>query len=124
MILKLFSPFIPCICEEIYSCLYEEEFNKKKSISSRNNFPKISNDLILKSYLKFEEMKKIIFDVRKYKSEKNISIKEKIETITVSTEFDEKIKNDLDLLKDIKNVCNVDKINFIKNKLFSINFHE
>ena len=116
---------MPTICDEIYSCIYEDEFNKVKSISSRGNFAKV-NDFVENDNIENvgQVILNIVANVRKYKSEKNISIKEKIETITVSTEFDEKIKNDLDLLKDIKNVCNVDKINFIKNKLFSINFHE
>ena len=112
-VLKLFAPFMPAICDEIYSCVYEDEFNKTKSISSRGNFAKADD------FVENEEIDRIgqvvldvVANVRKEKSEKNISIKEMMEEITISSEFNDKIKNDVDLLKDIKNVCNVKNIIF------------
>ena len=112
-VLKLFAPFMPAICDEIYSCVYEDEFNKTKSISSRGNFAKVDD------FVENEEIERIgqvildvVANVRKEKSEKNISIKEMIEEITISSEFNDKIKKDVDLLKDIKNVCNVKNIIF------------
>lgn len=115
-ILKLFAPFIPTICEEIYSNIYEDEFNLKKSISTRGNMAK-SEDFVEDNELdKFgETILNIVADVRKYKSEKNISIKETIDLITIYT--------DVDLtacLEDLKNVCNVKNINLIKDADYKI----
>ena len=47
----------------------------------------------------------IVTDVRKYKSEKNISIKEVVEKITVCTDIDISV-----CIDDLKNVCNVGEI--------------
>ncbi len=102
-ILKLFAPFIPIITEEIYSCLFEDEFNKKKSIHSRGNLPKVK-------ILEYGEevaaigiiVLKIVADVRKYKSEKNMSMKDVIGEIKIHTPHNLK-----SVIEDIKNVCNI-----------------
>lgn len=113
-ILKLFAPFVPAICDEIYSCIYENEFNKVKSVSSRGNFAKVEDFIENKD---IEKIGQIILDtianVRKEKSEKNISIKETIDNITIKSSLNDKIKSDDGLIKDLKNVCNVKEILFI-----------
>jgi valyl-tRNA synthetase len=124
-ILKLFAPFIPAVCDEIYSSLYEDEFKKTKSISSRGNWAKTNNFKI--DILNKDEHKKnndlilnILFEVRKYKSEKNISIKETIDNIEVYTTF----QPEDDIIEDLKNVCSINNIKFVvndKNKDFKIN---
>jgi valyl-tRNA synthetase len=52
-----------------------------------------------------------IAEVRKYKSDKNISIKEIIEKITVHSDVD--IKG---IVEDLKNVCNVGAIEVVKGE--------
>lgn len=117
-ILKLFAPFMPAICEEIYSSLYEEEFEKTKSISSRGNW--VDSNIFIKN----EDVEnigntavQILAEVRKYKSEKNISIKEIIENITVHCDC-----NLANVIEDLKNVCNVNDINVVNDKEFKIEF--
>ncbi len=114
VVLKLFAPFMPAICDEIYSCLYEEEFNKTKSISSRGNWPKIDDFIENKET---EEVGKVILEtianVRKEKSEKNISIKEIVGEVKIQSTINDKIKNDCGLIEDLKNVCNVEEVRFI-----------
>ncbi|MDD2840150.1 MAG: valine--tRNA ligase [Rickettsiales bacterium] len=113
-ILKLFAPFVPTICDEIYSCIYENEFNKTKSISSRSNCAKVENFVENKD---IEEIGKVVLDtianVRKEKSEKNISIKELIEEVKIQSSLNDKIKNDSGLIEDLKNVCNIKEVKFI-----------
>ena len=113
-LLKMFAPFVPCICEEIYSCLYEEEFLNKKSINACGNCAKIDFDIDNNENL-WNLLLKIIADVRKYKSEKNISIKEIVETLEITTK-----ENLDDCVDDLKNVCNVNNV-VIKNGDYGIN---
>ena len=113
-LLKMFAPFVPCVCEEIYSCLYEEEFIEKKSINGCGNCAKI--DFVVDNYdILWSLLLKIIADVRKYKSEKNISIKEIVETLEVVTK-----ENIDDCVDDLKNVCNVNNIS-VENGDYKIN---
>ena len=62
-------------------------------------------------------MLRIVADVRKFKSEKNISIKEALEKIEVSCD----IELDNCVIEDLKNVCNVKNIIVIKGD-YSINY--
>ncbi|HSQ97736.1 MAG TPA: valine--tRNA ligase [Rickettsiales bacterium] len=112
-ILKLYSPFTPAICDEIYSCVYENEFNQTKSVSSRGNWAK-SIDFVENKEI--DEIGKVILNtitnVRKEKSEKNISIKELIDEVKIESPLNEKISKDIGLIEDLKNVCNAKKIRF------------
>lgn len=117
-LLKLFSPYLPHITDELYSCLYEEEFNITKSISSRGNCVDINNFKKNEEVEKIGEISKLILaEVRKYKSEKNISIKEVIDKINVYCCFDL-----IDVIEDLKNVCNVNNIKVIEDKEFKVEF--
>lgn len=117
-LLKLFTPYIPSICEEIYSNLYEEEFNMTKSISSRGNW--ISSENFVND-IEAEKIGKVVLnivvEVRKFKSDKNISIKEIIENINICCDVDL-----TSVVEDLKNVCNVNNINIIKSSEFKIVF--
>ena len=119
-VLKLFAPFMPSICDEIYSSVYESEFEKVKSISARGNFVKAENFVENDEAEKIGEIVlSIVANVRKYKSDKNISIKEKIEKIDVYTPLAGKMGS---VTEDLKNVCNVNNINFIQNPDFDIKY--
>ncbi len=115
-ILKLFAPFVPSICDEIYSCVYEDEFNSVKSISSRGNWVK-TDDLVENNNVKQigDVILNVVADVRKYKSERNISIKEMIELLTINTDVDISL-----CLSDLKNVCNVKNIKLINSSDYKI----
>ena len=119
-ILKLFAPFVPSIADEIYSSLYEDEFNITKSISSRGTWPVVEN-LVYDN--EAEEIGQtaldIIAEVRKYKSEKNISIKEVIDEINVYTCNADKMNS---VAEDLENVCNVKSIKFIESNDFRVDF--
>ena len=111
-ILKLFAPIIPHICEEIYSKIFAEEFNKNISIHARKNFAQLPKNLqINQKYFEIgDEVLAIIFEVRKFKSEKNLSMKSTIALLQITTK--------LDLTRvgaDIANVCNAQKIEFISS---------
>ncbi len=125
-LLKLFAPFIPHLCEEIYSTLFIEEFTQTKSINARGNWVKLSEELINQKSLVLGELAlAIIFEVRKFKSEKNLSMKTPIELIKINQSFlleklgENKLENGFKLLiEDLKNVCNAKEIELaIKNSV-------
>ncbi len=108
-ILKLFAPFIPHISEEIYQVIFE---NKINSIHQRGSWPKLEEQFFDENSLKIgKEMLLIIFEIRKYKSEQNISMKTTIEKFTIN------VKEDFsNILADLKNVTNSNEI-IISNNL-------
>lgn len=117
-LLKLFAPYLPHITDELYSCLYENDFNATKSISSRGNWIDINDFKKDENIEKIGEIaKNILAEVRKYKSDKNISIKEIIEKIDVYCDC-----NLSGVIEDLKNVCNVNNINIINEKEFKVEF--
>ena len=105
VVLKLFAPFLPHICEELYSLVFTAEFAEKKSIHSCNNFAYLP--------LCFENSKAVqqgewllatLFAVRKYKSEHNLSMKTTINKLIVHYNFCD------DVLLDLANVCNANNV--------------
>ncbi len=111
-LLRLFAPFVPHLCDEIYSSFYSLEFNKIKSLSAINNWPKSENLFFSKTLQEIgDESLKIISDVRKFKSENNLSMKTSIDRIDIDSKFDLS-----GIIDDLKNVCNSDEIIFNHNK--------
>jgi valyl-tRNA synthetase len=114
-ILKLFAPFIPHICEEIYSVIYKNEFAEKSSIHARGNQVELNINLEANNFENLDkignEFLAIIFEVRKYKSEKNISMKTSISILKIATKLNLSMISD-----DILNVCNAQKIEFTNNE--------
>lgn len=110
-ILKLFAPFIPHICDEIYSTLFSEEFEKVGSINARGNWPRLDQNLFNQ---KFHEIGKaalnVIFEMRKFKSEQNISMKTTVKKLVINSE-----KDLLEIAEDLKNVCNAEELVFDSN---------
>ncbi|NBV06112.1 MAG: hypothetical protein EBS06_02615 [Proteobacteria bacterium] len=108
-ILKLFAPFIPHICDEIYSALFAEEFTKTQSINARGNWPKLDEKFFDQSLIEDGKLLlEVIFEVRKFKSEKNISMKTTVEKVRVA-----RVVGIEKFVEDLANVCNAKKIELI-----------
>ena len=104
-VLKLFAPFLPHICEELYSLVFACEFAEKKSIHSRNNFAYLP--LCFESDTAKQQGEWLlasIFAVRKYKSEHNLSMKTTINKLIIPYNLVD------DLLADLANVCNANSV--------------
>ncbi len=108
-IIKLYAPFIPFLTEEIYQ-EYFKKFEKEISIH-RALILKIENNFLFPSDAKIvDEAVEIIAAVRKFKSEKNISVKEKIKMIIIDTS-DKEIEK---VFETIKDTLSVESISFGK----------
>ncbi len=82
-ILKLYAIFVPHIIEYIYQEFFMS-YEKEKSIHI-TTWPKV--DKIDESILNFgEELKAVISDMRKYKSENNLSMKTEMKCLDIETE--------------------------------------
>ena len=114
-ILKLFAPFIPHIAEEIYATIFSEEFLQKKSIHARGNFAQLPENLNIINQENIEkigaELLAIIFEVRKFKSEKNLSMKVPITILEIASSLDLS-----SVTADLLNVTNSQKIEFKKSE--------
>ncbi|MBU6338580.1 MAG: valine--tRNA ligase [Rickettsiales bacterium] len=111
-LLKLFAPFIPHVCDEIYSTIFVEEFAQTKSINARGNWPKLSEKLFnQKAFEIGQEALAVIFEVRKFKSEKNISMKTTVKKLIVSSKVDLS-----EISEDLKNVCNAENLEFVNSE--------
>ncbi len=130
-ILKLFAPFIPHICDELYSNIYFEEFQKIKSLNSNNNWPVVYGNIFKNNNQEVngiennglennglennglenngDEAIRIITQIRKYKSEHNLSMKVGLKKVTIYSLYDLNL-----LIDDLKNVCNIDDIEIVK----------
>ena len=110
-ILKVLSPFVPHITEEIYQ-LFFRDFEKDISIHI-SKWPEFDEDYYdLKAFNKGDLATEIISIVRKYKAQNHYSMKEKISEIIISAdnlEFKEYAK---DLEDVIKTTLSVSKISF------------
>ena len=110
-ILKLLAPFIPHITEEIYATIFHDEFAQKKSIHARGNFAKLPENLSIINQENIEkigeELLAIIFEVRKFKSEKNLSMKVPIAILEIASKLDLS-----SVSEDLLNVTNSQKIEF------------
>ena len=104
-ILKMYSPFVPYITEYIYQELYrDKKEDKYLSTSTYNDLPRENK------YISFgETIKKVMGDVRKYKAERNISMKEPIESLKIATSLDN-IKCLRDSVMDIKSCTHTECI--------------
>jgi valyl-tRNA synthetase len=115
-ILKLFAPFIPHVCDEIYSTIFADEFEKIGSINSRGNWPKLGEEFFNQKFHDIGEAAlAVIFEVRKFKSDNNLSMKTTVKKILVNCE-----KDLSEIAEDLRNVCNAEEIEFIKGEKFSV----
>lgn len=102
-LLKLFAPFIPHITEELYQILY----NDKESIHIKGGWVNYSNLYYEIDVTPSEGLIEILDIVRKFKAEKNLSIKAPIKLLEVSG-----IKLSEELTEDLKNVTSAEEIKF------------
>ena len=104
--LKMFSIYMPHITEEIYQDSFAKLENKKSiHISGLLDLGKVSDkDLIAKG----DEVCDIVSIIRGYKSQKGLSLKEELNTVSISG-YDDFVKSCED---DIKAVGNIKKIIF------------
>ncbi|MFY9589444.1 valine--tRNA ligase [Rickettsia endosymbiont of Halotydeus destructor] len=103
VLLKLFAPFVPHITEEIYQLLYSEG----KSIHEKGNWPNYNNLNYIIDSKQAEGLLEILDLVRKFKAEKNLSIKAPITLIEVKG-----IELSPDLTADLKSVTSAVSIKY------------
>jgi valyl-tRNA synthetase len=88
-ILKLYAPFVPHVTEELYSNIFADDYNAKKSLHAMGQWP------LAEDYLNDEAATKagalineVLEQVRRAKSEASKSIKFPITQLTVTSSFD------------------------------------
>ncbi|MCF8463160.1 MAG: class I tRNA ligase family protein, partial [Rickettsiaceae bacterium] len=121
VILKLFAPFLPYITEELYQNL----FDAKKSIHSRHNWPGFAiNNTNKEDLLHYSYVLKILDEVRKAKSARNLSMKSTINSLVINHDENWSI----DIIYDLTKVANAKSVEFKndgawdKENLVSIDF--
>lgn len=116
-ILKLYAIYVPFITEEIYQSYYR---NFEKSVSIHTMQWNMISDTRNEDILSFgENIKMIIGEVRKYKSERNLSLKEKITDLRIRIPENQGIYLQK-TLKDIKACTWSEKIEFDLDDKLSI----
>jgi len=103
-ILKMYSPFVPHITEYIYQDLYKGKLNDEMLVTSE-----FSDLPYEKMYVEFgDAMKKVLGDVRKYKSDNNLSMKEPIDNLEIRT-----LLSNIKCLRD--SICDIQSCTGAKN---------
>lgn len=98
-LLKLYSIYVPFITEEIYQCHFKN-FEKYPSIHAMTWNMRV--DTKSEEILSFgENIKNVVSEVRRYKSERNLSLKEKIGILKIGIPASQK-EHLQKTLKDIK----------------------
>ena len=114
--LKCFAIYIPHITEEIYQS-YFKDIEKIKSLHLCQ-MGKISGDFLKESFLQHgDRVVEIITFVRRYKSEKNLSLKAEINSMVVRSPHTEMIKLSE---SDILSTCSCKMIKFEKSDSFEV----
>jgi len=109
---KLFAPFLPFITEEIYLLFFKN--NEKSESIHLTSWPIVNKKQI---NIETEEIADlgidIIATIRKYKSEKQLSLKEEIEELILINDEDKEFENKIkQIQEDLQAVLNVKKIKF------------
>jgi len=102
-LLKLFAPFIPHITEELYQAIFP---NRLGSIHQRGSWCELKDYVLDEESLELGGiMLEVIFNVRKFKSDNNLSMKTTLTSLTINT-----AKDISAIIFDLKNVCNATEI--------------
>ncbi len=108
--LKCFAPILPFITEDIYLNFYKN-FEKEESIHI-SVWPKKEESFYDEKIIQNGDyLINIISAIRKFKSEKQLSMKEEIKLLKIDCSSDLKLFIENSLM-DIKSVCNAQKISF------------
>lgn len=115
-ILKMYAIYVPFITEEIYQSYYKE-FEKSVSIHIMKWDTKveINNDILSFG----ENIKLIISKVRKFKSERNLSLKEKVRLLKIAIP-EMHADNFIKTLKDIKSCTHAENIEYAVSDAWDI----
>ena len=106
-ILKMFSPVLPHITEEIYMNFYAERENQKSiHISNYLNLGEEVDKTLIENGNKIME---IVSLVRQFKSENNVSLKTFIKDITIHSHINDFIKK---AEIDLKAVCSINEVKY------------
>jgi valyl-tRNA synthetase len=106
-VLKLFAPFIPHVTEELYQAIFS---NKLTSIHQRGSWCKLEDYILDEETLEIGKvMLEVIFNIRKFKSDNNLSMKTPIQKFSINTKI-----NISAVITDLQNVCNTAEI-LVKN---------
>ncbi|KJV65710.1 valine--tRNA ligase [Ehrlichia muris] len=115
-LLKMLAPFMPYITEEIYNTLY----SNNNSIHNHNNWPIADAGLYNESdALLGEDFIEILNQVRKIKANAQLSVKYKINKLTISSNQNCNFPSSLE--NDLKAVCNADHIVYINKPIIDAN---
>ena len=111
--LKMFSPFLPHITEEIYQAYYASKESKPSiHVSNYLNLGEVSDKTLLYNG---EVLTQIVSDIRGYKSENKISLKTIISSLKITLPADE-----IDFVKaseqDLKGVGGINEITYEKGE--------
>jgi valyl-tRNA synthetase len=120
-LLKLFSPFIPHVCEEISSCL----FNQAELVTQRGSWPAADEFISNKEAENIgDSLINILETVRKIKAEKQISVSAPIKKLSIgeSSIAIESIKDDLaNVTKAAEiSITNLENMVYTEGELFKI----
>ncbi|MBO4414428.1 MAG: valine--tRNA ligase [Lachnospiraceae bacterium] len=117
--LKCFAIYIPHITEEIYQgyfASHEEPISIHKALIGPVN---ACADISEEDYKTGEMAVDIISEFRKYKSERNLSLKDTIDSALIRLDTDIELK---DALEDIKAVCACRDISISRGETFGVEF--
>lgn len=121
-LIKLFAPYLPHVCEEIYSCLFKDDF----FVTQRGTWPQIREFIFdVESEKIGDACLDIILQVRKIKAEKQVSVSAPISTINVvmlqDVNVDTVIDDLLNVTKSIKFLNNAtENMTITEQGLFKI----
>lgn len=105
VVLRLFAPFLPYITEELHNILFPGD----GSIHSKGSWPKKERVLYDKASEKTGDIIIQILDsIRKFKAEKEISIKSELSKVTIFSKDDS--TKFMDASIDLQNVMNISKL--------------
>ncbi|MFH1473870.1 MAG: valine--tRNA ligase [Candidatus Aenigmatarchaeota archaeon] len=114
-ILKLFSPIIPFITEEIYQNMFKE--NEKDISIHISSWPEVEKEFIDKEIEEIGDMTvAVISSLRQYKSSKGLALNSEVEKLTIECDEDAKKKLE-NTLEDIKGTMKVKDIEFGKGEI-------
>ena len=109
-LMQILHPFMPFISEEIWHRIEERDPDDCIIISSLPNEKEYDKDILKK----FEFAKDVIIAIRNLRKEKNIHHKQTIE-LSVKKNYKEKPDTTFDAV--VKKLCNIEKINYVDNKI-------